>query len=261
MKPWTGETKNRAARHYQEVSKVYQNEIEHSIINTRVYSPSLRLSSPQNIDNKTITIIGHDSVTEVLDTPEDLGKVCVLNFASYKHPGGMFLEGSVAQEESLCHESTLYPVLCAFNDTYYSNNRSNTNRSLYTNRALYSPDIIFMRDDKQRVADVLTCAAPNYKAARRYHNVSAEENRKVLESRVQFVYDICQDMGVDTLIAGAWGCGVFGQDPETVCRAFIENSSRPKSLVFAIPDWNSKNYQGFMKVLEEKHNDKESQCN
>ena len=49
----------------------------------------------------------------------------ILNFASYKNPGGMFLRGSTAQEEALCHESTLYNVLIKFNDTYYKSNREN----------------------------------------------------------------------------------------------------------------------------------------
>ena len=37
----------------------------------------------------------------------DNGRTAILNYASYKSPGGFFLEGSPAQEEALCHESIL----------------------------------------------------------------------------------------------------------------------------------------------------------
>lgn len=70
------------------------------------------------------------------------GKTAVLNFASYKNPGGKFMEGSSAQEECLCHASTLYNVLKQF-PVYYQWNRVHNNRALYTNRALYSEDVIF----------------------------------------------------------------------------------------------------------------------
>lgn len=65
------------------------------------------------------------------------GKTCVLNFASFKNPGGGFLKGTVAQEEYLCQNSTLYNVLSRFT-SYYEKNR------LSTNDALYSPGIVVL---------------------------------------------------------------------------------------------------------------------
>lgn len=250
MKPWKQETKDKAMRHYQDVSNRYKKEIEESILNTTIYSGHPRINV-KPCENKSIELSALDSVSEISRTPRDTS-ICVLNFASHKSPGGMFLEGSVAQEESLCHESTLFPILCAFNDSYYAYNRTRTNYSLYINRALYTPGVIFERGDEKRTADVLTCAAPNFKSASKYHNVSREENNESLKDRINFMYEVCACKGVETLIAGAWGCGVFGQDPEMVCRLLIESKNRPKKLVLAIPDASSRNYQGFMKALEER---------
>jgi uncharacterized protein (TIGR02452 family) len=39
------------------------------------------------------------------------GKITVLNFASAKKAGGGFLNGAMAQEESLCYSSNLYTSL------------------------------------------------------------------------------------------------------------------------------------------------------
>lgn len=49
-----------------------------------------------------------DTVSAIFHFTNGKNKVAALNFASYKHPGGMFLKGSKAQEECLCHESFLF---------------------------------------------------------------------------------------------------------------------------------------------------------
>lgn len=214
---WTRkeERKKQAERHNTEMSVLFPNEIQKSIDNSKAYGEVPSISG----DHTPLQFFSNiDSVGAVFDVYDPNKKICVLNFASYKHPGGGFLSGSSAQEESLCHESTLYNVLSAnkFKE-YYDWNNKNKNRGLYLNRAIYSPNVIFIRDKKIEV-DVLTCAAPNFNSAGKYEEVSEEENYEILKNRMQFISSILNDNKVQVFIAGAYGCGVFGQDPNEVAQ-------------------------------------------
>ncbi len=64
---------------------------------------------------------------------EDIG---VLNFASAKNPGGGFINGAVAQEESLAASSILHKTLTA-REEYCQRNRAQSSM-MYTNYVIYS---------------------------------------------------------------------------------------------------------------------------
>ena len=209
-----------------------------------------RLPSDTDYRNRSIIVSSDDTVSAVYKalSPE---KTAIMNFASYKNPGGMFLEGSMAQEEALCHESILYNVLCK-QEEYYSWNRDNLNCALYLNRALYSENVVFRKNNDDFTVDVITCAAPNFSAASRYCGVSREENNKVLLERVRFVVNIAAVMGVKTFIAGAWGCGVFGQDPKTVAECFktaLVETTGIDTVIFAIPGNGNGNLEAFQNAF------------
>lgn len=192
-----------------------------------------------------------DSVTALFSIPLET-KTAVLNFASYKYPGGMFLDGSTAQEEALCHKSTLFSVLDAFDKIYYAPNRSNLNRGLYTNRAIFSENIIFEKDkNDSRIANVLTCASPNWLTASKYCGVSKSENNRVLKERLRWMNEILASEEIETFIAGAWGCGVFRQDPEFVVNTIIEEITYPKTLILAVPV--GRNYDSFKRVMDKRY--------
>lgn len=239
---WTDKGKRmaQAKKHVDILQKYYGKEIEEQSENTKMYSPySFTESFVPKYGHPEQVFVNTDSVSAILqEAKENSGKrIAVLNFASYKNPGGMFLQGSKAQEECLCMESTLYPVLEKWTDLYYIPNRNNLNRALYTDRALYTENVLFARKKGELVkADVLTCAAPNFSAAAKYGKVSEIENSKILEDRIRFVRNILQEKA-DIIILGAWGCGVFGQDPKEVASLF-ENAFHDfpcDKVVYAVP--------------------------
>ena len=255
------DSKNRAVKAKEWVDKMeneHPSEITHSIKNTFIcrkekLDSSFGVSWQKRYSQTAVKLEALDSVSAVFKYTDQNSKTAVLNFASYKQPGGMFLQGSKAQEECLCHESTLYNVLTRFEDSYYAPNRKQLNRALYQNVALYSPDIYFERNDDSVECDVITCAAPNFSAASRYCNVSREENTAVLKLRIKFILYLAATQQVDTLILGAFGSGVFGQDAKEVAEITMNLLKHYdgvfKEVIFAVINEKSANYQAFNDVI------------
>ncbi len=223
--------------------------------------------------NNTIKICLEDLDTTSAVFKAKGKKIAVLNFASYYCPGGGFMQGCTAQEETICAESTLYQVLSARADYYeHRNKQSNSNNmiskddayneSLYGSDILYTPDIVFVRGDEEKKVDVITCAAPN---AREFieqetsgsfyytwHYVEATIipilDRYIL-SRIKHILLAANANNIDTLILGAWGCGAFGNQPKSVAKAFKESidayagNMTIENYLFAIPKEDDEDLQ------------------
>lgn len=243
-----------AREHTKEMQNKYDRCIQTAISATKIYDTnSFNRDFEENIEDKDTKIIVEDidSVGAVMKYGNP--STAVLNFSSYKNPGGMFLNGSKAQEECLCHGSFLYNVLSQFVLEFYDWNNRHKNKALYLNRGLFSSGVWFFRENSHVECSVITCAAPNKSAAQKYQNVSDEENTRVLRSRIKFVLDMAKDNNVSTLILGAYGCGVFGQDATEVANIFKEYLTTTHkcfdTVVFAVPSGRDGNYEKFVKVF------------
>lgn len=242
-----------AEEHTQFMEENYQTEMRECIFNTKIYDEKSKFKPKEKNENEIVLLDNLDSVSALFQHAE--GKTAVLNFSSYKNPGGGFLNGSQAQEEALCHESFLYNVLKNFQSDFYDVNKTNVNQGLYTNKALYSPNVVFVHDNQTLKCDVITCAAPNLSAYYFHMNKSQQEIdhhliQSTLRSRIQFIIDIAKENHVDTLILGAYGCGVFKQNPADVAKCFSEEIGYFKKVVFAVPGkLNAENYNEFKKIF------------
>lgn len=245
----------RAYTHTNEMDTKYWREISNCLSGTSVYSPTFDIhSQPREADNPAPEMILEpiDSVSAILKYTE--GQTAVLNFASFKNPGGGFLKGSSAQEESLCHESFLYNILRKEIE-YYAWNNAHKNYCLYDNRALYSPNVIFERGNVSATCAVITCAAPNYGTIQKYnYPITSKQNEEALQSRIKFILDIAEQQKNETLILGAFGCGVFGQDPTFVAKTFkdyiLQNNYHFKKVIFAVPSGlHPENYNAFKAII------------
>jgi uncharacterized protein (TIGR02452 family) len=150
---------------------------------------------------------------------EGKNSIGVLNFASAKNPGGGFLNGAMAQEESLAASSTLYPTLTA-HEEYYRSNRLQSSM-VYTDHAIYSPDVLFFRDGRFRLvhpavkASVLTLPAVNMGQVL-LKGEDEGQAKQAMRRRMQLALAIFAEQGAKHLVLGAYGCGVFRNDPRLV---------------------------------------------
>lgn len=264
---WDGDRKGRAEtakKRTLDMTHKYKEEIAYARKNSHIYTGNTRVPHPLYRENMPVYLWNIGSVEAIFKARKTFGKgsICVLNFASYKNPGGGFLQGSRAQEECLCQSSYLYNVLREF-PSYYEWNNKHLNKAMYENRAIFSPHIMFEQGEDQEFVNVITCAAPNLTPNKKYgYGITAEENSKILESRIKFVLDIAAREQVDTLILGAFGCGVFGQDATEVITLFnkylASERKNFKQVIYAIPDSiHGDNYQKAIKVFKELEKKKE----
>lgn len=204
--------------------------------------------------NQTFPLVvsSNDTVSEVIKQAKVTASfIGILNFASFTSPGGGFLNGAHAQEEDLCHNSNLYERISP-EVKFYAYNIKHKNNGAYENRAIFSYDVNFIDPDtdKEYLADVITCAAPN-KRAGSYSN-EQWDNTEILKDRIQFILNIAHTEDIQILILGAWGCGVFGQDPKEVAKLFKEELTSGKynfeKVIFAIP--LGYNYDCFKEIID-----------
>ncbi|MDP3277835.1 MAG: TIGR02452 family protein [Deltaproteobacteria bacterium] len=157
---------------------------------------------------------------------ESCRHVMGLNFASAKNPGGGFLGGAKAQEEDLARGSSLYASLIT-KPAYYEQNRSQ-NSLLYTDHAIYSPGVVFFRGDEDAllerpfVASVLTMPAPNAGEHRKRYADDEAAITETMARRIAQVFAVARHHGDRTLVLGAWGCGVFRNEPNRVAECFAQ---------------------------------------
>lgn len=171
----------------------------------------------------------------------------VLNFASAKNPGGGFLGGARAQEESLARSSALYA--CIRRSEMYPYHRNDPD-CLYSDWMIHSPAVPVFRDDATGAlleepygCTFLTAPAPNAGVVLSREPDRADEVDRTMCSRIARSLAIAAAHGDTHLVLGAWGCGVFKNSPVVVAGAYeaeLAGAFRGvfAEVVFAVLDWS-----------------------
>lgn len=156
---------------------------------------------------------------------DDAGPVAVLNFASARNPGGGYVNGAQAQEEALCRASALYHCLLRAPE-FYAHHRE-VRDTFYSDRVIHSPAVPVFRADsgtllaQPYLAGFLTSPAPNAGVIARTMPERVREVGPALAARAERVLEVAVANGYRRLVLGAWGCGVFRNDPAEVAGAFV----------------------------------------
>ena len=166
--------------------------------------------------------------TSVLDGASRLVQACervgCLNFASAKNPGGGFLNGAIAQEESLAMSSILYGTQMKHHKMYDYNRGRHT--YLYSDYMIYSPDVVVFRDNDGELLtqpyklSIITSPAVNVGAILNNRPEEMEHLESTMLRRMDKVLALFVAHDIKHLLLGAWGCGVFRNNPADIARWF-----------------------------------------
>lgn len=223
------------------------------------YLEKLDVSRQSKFVNTEIEIVNESTVDTIFRLKED--NIGVLNFASAHNPGGGFQNGAMAQEECLAYCSNLYDTLEG-NEFYEINNKVKS--KMYTDNMIIG-DVGFFRTgsfklvEKPKTVTVVTSAAVNMEQVLK-HQENEEEAKRAMKNRMRKILKLMTSEGCKTVVLGAFGCGVFGNNTKDVANNWLELLIEEdmlhlfKKVVFAVYDRPGKkgNYEIFKEILEIK---------
>jgi len=251
-----------------------KNNIERSIMESMIYSKEIgdfvaytskkiNCISFEDMEDRCDKTTVKFELTNTIDSAinnmmcTDYRNIALLNFASAKHPGGMVLKGSSAQEECICRSTNLYHILSdsTFYKPYYKYHKDKKD-DFYSSTLIYTPNVFIILDgsyvllNDPLTVDVITSPFPNLRNIN--YQIDEDILNKIYDDRIDNVFRAAIDNDVDCLILGAWGCGVFKNDPKLVAKSFKriidKYDKKIVDIVFAIID--EETYNIFRKEFE-----------
>jgi len=212
-------------------------DIQKAIQSTRLFRPQdCAALAPRNADIEysiDVEVTGETTLQaaqRLASLHQESSRTLCLNFASAKNPGGGFLSGAQAQEESLARSSALYVCQLSQPEMYDFHRRLGT--CLYSDHMILSPSVPVFRDDDGTLLQTpflcsfVTSPAVNAGAVRRNepHNVAQIE--PTMRERLRKILVLARHFEYSNLVLGAWGCGVFQNEPDFVARLMHEMLGR-----------------------------------
>lgn len=232
---------------------------------TKVYHPDetdelIKNINFENIKGETDISVTNQTTLEAVREliSQGYNDVLCLNFASAKNPGGGFLGGSQAQEESIARSTGLYNCQIKTKG-YYETNR-NLKSCMYSDYMIYSPFVPIIKDEQgnninnKEYCAIITAPAVNKGVVKNREPENLSEVENTMKRRIKKVLAISLENKHKAIVLGAWGCGVFQNEPNDIAEYFseiIKNdfANKFEKIVFAIYSNNEKFIEPFIKRL------------
>ena len=181
-------------------------------------------------------------------------RIGILNFASATQPGGGFINGASAQEESIARSSTLSLSLQTPQARpFYGLHNRDSRGGYYSHAMIYSPGVTIFRDDDGNWlcpyhVDIVTSPAVNAGLVRKIRcGTSFETENRILstmEERIGRILALFERKGIRNLVLGSFGTGVFQNEVVPLAKIWGELLVAPGArfadsfdqVIFAIPD-------------------------
>ena len=234
---------------YNNTTKIFDSQPRISSSTKKYYTKDI-LPIERGDKECTVETVENDTVSTAREATRFGQRVGVLNMASAAVAGGGVRNGARAQEECLFRCSNLYSTVVQ--DFY----------PLKPDETLYSEGVQFIKDKDYNIipgftVDVCTIPALNLNQSAKYDDLSLVDNYEhITRLKIRLMLNLSYQNGCDTLVLGAFGCGVFKNDPLTMAK-FFSDELKPYLSVFdfvyfaIINDHNSvgNNYSIFKSVL------------
>ncbi len=232
----------------------------------KAYTATFTVNIPEQ-PTETVTDCVNADCADVAKSLIDEGfNPAILNLASRTSPCGGYHKGTSAQEECLSQMSTLSQSLYAFGDPKYKHIREagvTHVPGIYpmdiSYGGVYSPTVTFFRHNSDSYyalrRETFDCAVVSVASLSNREKNSftnderfyfdedgclTDEGREIEKNKIRTVFRIALENGHDSMVLGAFGCGVFRLHSDEVAGLFRgildepEFQNRFRKLVFAI---------------------------
>lgn len=187
---------------------------------------------------------------DCLEVARNMNNPVVMNMASYKHPGGGVINGSMAQEENIFRRSNLYQSLYQYVDyakDYGIEQNPKYKYPILSYGMIYSPDVTVFRGSERNGYYLLSTpyqtsfiSVAAIKRPLLTNNKMNDIDLSVTKEKIRKFFGLAYEKGHVNMVLSAFGCGSYGNPPEQISKLFKEvideYNGYFKEITFAIFD-------------------------